>query len=113
MGLEESLVEDFFYTLFPRLSFYLCLMTIITIQANDSYGHQLYQKLKTDKNLKKVTIEEPASSGGDALLEIEATLPGSALSEVKLLKLLAKASREKNLSITEARKRTAAKIIEK
>lgn len=84
-------------------------MTTITIQTNDTYGIKLYRKLKADKKLNKVVMEEPLSAK-DSLKEVELVLPGKELKDEELIRFLERASRGKNISLNTARKRTSAKI---
>jgi len=81
-------------------------MTTITIQTNNSYGQKLYQKLKADKNLKKVVLEDNSKP----ISEIELILPGKQLNVEELLMMLSLASKGKSLSLKDARKKTLSKI---
>ena len=80
-------------------------MTTITIQTNDTYGQKLYHKLKADKNLRKVIMEEKSIPS-----EIELVLPGTEVTDENLLAILTRASRGKSLSLNEARTKTLEKI---
>ena len=83
-------------------------MTTITIQTSNDYGQKLYQKLKADKNLKKVILYDRLRA--DNMNEIEFALPGVSITEEMLLTTLINASKGKSMSLKNAREKTFSKI---
>lgn len=80
-------------------------MTTITIQTNHAYGQKLFRKLKEDKNLKNVRLNE-----SKPVNEIDLILPGNELSDQELLDTLTSASKGKSIPLAKAQKRTNEKI---
>lgn len=83
-------------------------MTTITIQTSNDYGQKLYQKLKADKNLRKIELKEELK--GTIVNEIELVLPGLPMTDEMLLSTLRLASKGRSLSLKNARKKTMSKI---
>ncbi|HLG35860.1 MAG TPA: hypothetical protein VI757_13335 [Bacteroidia bacterium] len=85
-------------------------MTTITIRTSAAYGQRLYRKLKADRNLTADIKEEKSAQGKKNTTEIELVLPGSPLSDERLLQTLVNASQGRSITLSSARKRTLSKI---
>lgn len=81
-------------------------MTTITFQTNDTYGQKLFRKLKQDRNLINVHLQESTKHQD----EIELILPGSELSDSELLEMLTSASKGKSIPLSQSRNKTRDKI---